>query len=357
MFVCYHGQTGSGKTYKAVKDIDDLCKKYIIFHNIDGLKPEYFDFPDRFINFRESYFEKNICSPKEFFTKSFQIELSQQCKDKYSLPICIILDEAHDYFLDQNKDFLIWLAWHRHLGQHIIFITQNTTQLHHTYRKLINFEYRAKLDFWKFFVYQRIDKGETTGLRFERKKASVFKKYKSYETPSKQYFNPFLLFLPILVICGLYLYFRNPVEVSREKRLSKINESALTSGNSGSSKSDSIPGKKIDFSSGPGASFHLPSIDFKNFYYVGCSIFWKNLTGSDFDGLKSRFYLCDESGQTWNYKDIFPNFVYSSHTQYFLKLKDLKTRKIFTYYAPEKKISKPGASDKASGPLAGFADL
>ena len=52
MIIMYTGKPGGGKTYKAVDDILKLetQKKYVIIHNIDGLKKGKFKNPDEIIS-------------------------------------------------------------------------------------------------------------------------------------------------------------------------------------------------------------------------------------------------------------------------------------------------------------------
>lgn len=292
MIIVYHGSPGSGKSYKAVHDLEKYCKTHIIFHNIEGLKHSEFSHPERFFDIREKYFESGY-PPEIFFSKEFQTELYNNCIDKFKLPMLLLIDEAAEFFIDQNKIYLKWLAWHRHLGQIIILIVQDIKFLHHTFRKLVNFEYRAKLDLGFLFVYSRIDKEQTIGFFPILKRLKVFRRYKSFEINSKSYKNPFLFVFPFIAVLGLYLFFRNPID---SDRLKKNNQNF----------SKSQKSLKIDNSSVLVPSFSQTSIA-SPIYYIG-----KILIGRSIDTFSPHLskFLIKKDSVIADYRVFFPKYKF-----------------------------------------------
>jgi hypothetical protein len=331
MIICIHGGIGGGKTYRVVNDLEKYSNDHLILHNIEGLKPEKFQHPERFINIDSKYFSSGIL-PKDFFTKDFQEELTSQVRQKYNLKILLVIDEAHEYFYEQNKQYLIYLAYHRHFGQTIILITQNTGNIHHSYRKLFSHEYRSKLDLKLFFVYSRLDKGETTGFNLVPKKQKVFEKYTSFQIEGRKYRNLLLITFPFILIGGWYLFTRNP-----------FGEGSLFNGSPSQSiiPPASSPGTSPgNFSPSPALSSPAPHESF--WYYAGCVLFgsqWFN------DLKKSRFLIFSENFPMADFRQYFEDAQYIKHTDNVFVFRDKKLVIHTIFRRPEK--------DDQSGPSPG----
>ena len=144
----------------------------------------------------------------EFLSEEFQKRLAGDVKEKYGKPCMIIIDEAHRWLGAQNQKILAWLSYHRHMGQKVLLITQKSTMLHFTYRALVAHEVRAKSSIFKWFLYQRIENGEGTGVFPCAKKKEVFQSYKSFQIKEHKTINyvyPVILF--VVVMAGWW-YFR-----------------------------------------------------------------------------------------------------------------------------------------------------
>lgn len=179
------GKPGSGKTYLAVQRLLELpVGKYVIWHNIAGLKPEVFP---------EPHMIKEIPADlKAWGTKENQIEYADACKEKYGRPMLVVIDEAQMVFGEKNADLKAWLSWHRHLGQDIWLIAQHAKMLHQDYVVLAEYEVRAvKSMILNMLVYQFRVGGETFKTARRRKDTRVFQAYRSFDhgEVSKRGFN------------------------------------------------------------------------------------------------------------------------------------------------------------------------
>lgn len=219
MFIIYTGKPGSGKSYKAVSDIfKKWNKEYFILHSIDGVKKEYFNEPGCLEDWQEKYINSEETSIQEFFTEAYQTELARNIKEESGKRMMLIVDEAHRIFQDPNKDWLAWLSYHRHIGQTVVFITQNIMMIHHTYRKLMDYEMRAKISIGPLILYNKIENGESCGMTLNMKKKKIFKLYKSYEIEGKSYSNYIYAFIAVLVLVGGFYYFKNPIKSEASKK-------------------------------------------------------------------------------------------------------------------------------------------
>ena len=82
MIVLYSGIPGSGKSYKMVHDLEAEKKKYFVIHNIDGLKEDYLREGEGFSFIK--YCEDQQMEVEAFFSKEYQIELSEAIRAKYN---------------------------------------------------------------------------------------------------------------------------------------------------------------------------------------------------------------------------------------------------------------------------------
>ena len=172
--VLYTGIPGSGKTYRVVSELakPEIQNKYMIFHNIEGLK-------------LSGEYIKDWRTIDGFLSKAKQEEITSYAKEKTGRPCLVIIDEAQLLFDKRNADLKAWLSWHRHLGQDIWLICQHFMMIDKDYNNLIEFECRAKKGVVvPFFLYHYMVQGEV--FRKERigKKDHVFNLYQSFEMGS-----------------------------------------------------------------------------------------------------------------------------------------------------------------------------
>lgn len=339
MFYIFSGKPGAGKSYRLICDIySDLNKKYVIFHNLDGVKPELFPFPDRLKSIPDLY--PSEFADYSFFTEDFQKKLVHavagderyQVKDKKGnfqpLPVCVIVDEAHRIFDEKNKACLAWLSYHRHLGQLVIFCTQKETMLYHSYRALMAFEIRAKADIGFAFLYQKIENGENTGFSFRIKRQSIFKKYLSYELIPPKHRNLIYLFILIFsLVCSVY-FFNNPFGDSEEAE----NEKEAISDDIKQTAVASAPVQSPVMPVGSGLQKSTLS-QYLNpeFFFSGSFLEYK---GNKIDSVKSRFLIIDASGSCFDFRELFPNLVYLSHTYYVLTAFDSVNKTLHIFRSP-----------------------
>jgi len=331
MFLIFSGKPGGGKTYRAVNEIlkPENQDKFVILHNIDGLKPEKFNCPDLVIDWRVKYIDSGLVSSvEEFFSEDFQTELSKHFMEKHKKPMLIVIDECHRWMQNKNDIMLAWLSFHRHLGQYVVGITQRETMIHHTYRALHQYELRAKLDLFFCFAYAKIENGESCGYSFIRKKKAVFDAYVSYVVESKSYSNKLFFAVVPFVVLGMWFFFQNPFEKDTETGASSPGASSPGASSPGASS----PGASSPGASSPGASsaVALTSPDTisrqsvtpkespgerndsffninDNYVFSGMVSFW---SGKVLNLARSKIYLTDKSGECFEYRDIFPRYKF-----------------------------------------------
>jgi len=222
MIILYSGIPGSGKSYKMVKDLIEEKGKRFIVHNIDGLKKDYLSENEGF-NFLE-YCEKMNMEVEDFFSKEYQIELTEAVRTKYGKNVLMVIDECHEWFDRNKKTLKMWLSYHRHLNQDIWLVAHRSTNLPAVYRSFIEVEYRAKFStifaLPGFFMYNRIVGGESVGYKYARKKQEVFDLYKSmaqgYKKPSPSLVIPVVA---LFVIAGVSWFLLMPGKLQKSKNL------------------------------------------------------------------------------------------------------------------------------------------
>lgn len=170
------GKPGSGKTYLAVLRLMELEKgKYVVFHNIDGLKHEKMPEPEHY-----RYVPPDDLP--QFITRAKQEEYATAVREKYDRAMLVVVDEAQMYFAERNDARKGWLSWHRHLGQDVILICQHYKMIHGDYYNLAEYEIRAlKSLLLNQMVYQYRVGGETFKTMRKGKKASVYAAYQSFQ--------------------------------------------------------------------------------------------------------------------------------------------------------------------------------
>jgi hypothetical protein len=245
MFLFYTGLPGSGKSYRVVKDLIEAQNKksgptYYVLHNIDGLKTDSFNDPDLIKDWRDYIQDGTYKDEIELFSEETQAELCSLIREKYNLPMLIVIDEAHRWFDRDKKPLKSWVSFHRHLGQDIWMVTQKRTMIHSAYRGLAEYEKRAKntsfFDNPFFFMYQKEANGEKFGMEIKRKSKRVFQAYKSFEANHKKTIS---LTIPIVLLVilvggvafwqlsmgGQKSYERETVKTDKPKQAVKVQQS------------------------------------------------------------------------------------------------------------------------------------
>lgn len=169
------GKPGSGKTYMAVQRLMELpLGKYVIWHNIAGLRSEAFPEP--------SLVKMIPDDVKAWCAKENQIEYAEACKEKYGRPMLVVIDEAQMVFGEKDAGLKGWLSWHRHLGQDIWLIAQHSKMIHTDYVVLAEYEIRAVRSMvLNMLVYQYRIGGETFKTLRRRRDKRVFAAYRSFD--------------------------------------------------------------------------------------------------------------------------------------------------------------------------------
>lgn len=241
MIVLYSGIPGSGKSYKMVYDLAAEKKKYFVIHNIDGLKDGYLGEGEGFPFLK--YCEDQKMEVEDFFSKDYQIQLTEAIREKYKKNTLIIIDECHEWFDRNKKTLKMWLSYHRHLNQLIWLVAHRSSNLPAVYRSFIEVEFRAKFSsiiaIPGYFIYNRIVGGERVGYVFAKKKKAVFELYKSMAEGFKKPKPSLLIPVAILIVIVCVWYFlrmpgklqKTPKEVIAKSTISE-NEVSGTSARS-----------------------------------------------------------------------------------------------------------------------------
>lgn len=154
MLEVFTGVPGSGKTYYAVDYVyncflDNKHKNFgkfkRFFTNINEFKFDTFnDVGDvahvlDFEDLKKKIYELRIL----YLQKNPDTVLIEKAKESNIYDTLFIIDEAHNYFADQDDVLVWWLSYHRHLHQDIILITQNINLIQKKYLSFSEFFYRA----------------------------------------------------------------------------------------------------------------------------------------------------------------------------------------------------------------------
>lgn len=276
------GVPGSGKSYKAV---------FTIFNNFSdsekAKKDLKKDFENCYTNINEFKFNllDNVFQldmddlksklkqlHKLYKAKSTDEELIAKCKEFEIYKSLFVIDEAHNYF-DNNDPVLIWwLSYHRHLYQDIILITQNLSLIYSKYKSFSEFFYRAKAttvsldrNTFKYDVYinSRLSMNAKSHTEKIPKMPEVFELYQSGDVVNSanillRFYMLSALFLLLLGVIAFF-YFYTP---DKEKKTDS-NQTVKTSQKSIIPLSSSVPPKNEALNSG----------DFtqKKFFILNCS--------------------------------------------------------------------------------------
>jgi zona occludens toxin len=206
--------------------------KYFIIHNIVGFKTELLNgFGFDWLK----YMTENNIEADVFFSKPYQIELSEKINEKYHRPMLVIIDEAHEWFDVHKKAIKMWLSYHGHLNQQIYLVAHASTNIPKVYRSFVETEYRAKSSLLFFlpgyFFYNRIAGGQKGGYIFERKDQKIFDLYKSSDIKEDRKKKSLMMPVIILfIVVGIGLFFYLPQKFMKHSRSVSGTESSINAG-------------------------------------------------------------------------------------------------------------------------------
>ncbi len=236
------GTPGSGKTLFAIDKIIkiannedvELKKIQYVYTNISGFN---FDkFKDNKVKFDKLVFDSLYVHLKILFSLFIQNEnkddldiiLQAYCKEHNILNAYFIIDEAHNYFDNQDKVKNWWFTYHRHLNHEILLITQNKSLINTQYRNIpeifVKAQPRSKaiskniLRYFNYTEYRMTQKFSTTEITIND---TYFDLYTSGNKSSQKLvglkyifmFALFILFFITLFSMFIYrMYFTNPAQ-------------------------------------------------------------------------------------------------------------------------------------------------
>jgi hypothetical protein len=190
MITLFTGRPGSGKSYRVVFELKKLSQKYLIFHNIRGLKH------DKFVGAElrqiDDFIQSKEIDIKTFLSLEYQEELCKAIKDQYDLRVLIVLDECYQFVgidspPDQKRGVQKWLAQHRHLGQDVFLICQNPDQLYRPIRGLLFERVHAKKGkLLSFFLYDHFEGFQKIGTSKLPARQEIFDLYSSFQIAARK---------------------------------------------------------------------------------------------------------------------------------------------------------------------------
>ncbi len=244
------GVPGSGKTYYAVRHLAkhyfnkqkdgsyELSKPCTLITNIDSFQPDHLSLQDEI---------KDAGGVENFFSYDYQ-ERYKEGKD----PIVYILDEAQRFFRKGQRNLAevySYFEYHRHWGQDIYLVTQNSKKLPPDIVYLVEYiivaapRTRSILGELK---YKWISEGEIIKREGFRPDQGVFALYKSMDVgESEQIKNPIMktvyitLVIVVVVVFAGYKFFTskwssvspaNATPITNENNLSSVPVTATPRG-------------------------------------------------------------------------------------------------------------------------------
>ncbi len=330
------GVPGSGKSYYAVrhiaktffKEVDngyELQKEVTLITNIDSFVPEHISLQDEI---------KNAGGVANFFSLNFQEKYRE---DKGQ--IVYIIDEAQTLFRKGSKGFsevYSYFEYHRHFGQDIYLVTQNSKKLPPDIVTLVEYVIVAAPRIRSIlgeFKYKWISGGEVIKREAFKPSKKVFDLYSSMDLEETEKIkNPVMktvytvLFLTLLVGGGAFFWFKSimapeiidqssAVSVDRGSRVSSMGKIPIADG---SLINNLIPEKKSDL------VFYvlLNTLKIETNGVTKIKIFWKK-TIHNFSTFPHKVFK--RGGSWWvvlsgsEFDTIFPD---NSDVNYFVLEKD-----------------------------------
>jgi hypothetical protein len=243
MISLFTGRPGSGKSYRVVFELKKLSQKYLIFHNIRGLKH------DKFVGAElrqiDDFIQSKEIDIKTFLSLEYQEELCKAIKDQYDLRVLIVLDECYQFVgidspPDQKRGVQKWLAQHRHLGQDVFLICQNPDQLYRPIRGLLFERVHAKKGkLLNFFMYDHYEGFQKIGTSKLPARQEIFDLYSSFQIAARKIKTSKKLYVLIascvisILVCALGFWQISGGRISKAKKLE--DQKKIDNNSSGSS--------------------------------------------------------------------------------------------------------------------------
>lgn len=223
------GTPGSGKTLYAIDKIIKInCFEapefnhiQVIYNNISGFKFEkYLD--SKVLNLKLDF--NNFYIHLKFLYSLFLKNQNNDDLDEILKKYCIenniynayfIIDEAHNFFDNQDKIKNWWFTYHRHLNHEILLITQNKTLINTQYRNIpelfIKAQPRSKaistnvLRYFNYTDYKMLQKFSITEIKTD---LSYFDLYTSGNlSKQKLQGKKLLIFFFSMIVLAIILFF------------------------------------------------------------------------------------------------------------------------------------------------------
>jgi zona occludens toxin len=228
MLTLLTGSPGSGKTLFAIDNIIKIANNEApefkniknVYTNISGFKFDKFEGNN--VNFLRLYFDSFYDHLKKLFAIYCENDgednlddlLQEYCKQNNILDTYFIIDEAHQYFDNQDKVKNWWFTYHRHLNHEILLITQNKSLINTIYRNIpeifIKAQPRSKaisqnvLRFFLYTEYRMTQKFATTEITVNK---SYFDLYKSGNKSSQKRVGvKYIIYFFIMVFVLLFFF-------------------------------------------------------------------------------------------------------------------------------------------------------
>lgn len=263
MLTLLTGTPGSGKTLYAVdkiikissKELEEFKNIEFIYNNISGFKFDKFNDSDikiyKFV-FQDFYVHLQILY-KMFIlnehNQNLDDLLQKYCKENNLLNAYFIIDEAHNYFDNQDKAKNWWFTYHRHLHHEILLITQNKSLINTQYRNIPELFIKAQpiskaiskntMRYFNYTDYRMINKFSTTEIKINDTYFSIYKSgnVSNQKLAGLKYIKMFVIFVLTLILCFGFLiykfYFASTAPISQEitkddKNITKQNQTNLS---------------------------------------------------------------------------------------------------------------------------------
>lgn len=246
------GPPGGGKTFYAVdkkmkisnNELPEFKNIEYVYSNIAGFK---FDlFKECSVSFNRFIFDEFYNHLKILFAMFKSNEnkenlddiLQDYCKKHNLLNAYFVIDEAHNFFDNQDKIKVWWLTYHRHLNHEILLITQNKSLINTIYRNIPEIFIKSlprskaispnQLRYFHYTEYRMTQKFMTSDLNINN---SYFNLYKSgnksnQKLVGKKFIIFFIIFLIFMfLLFGFFFYKLNSdiTPVTDDKSISQTN--------------------------------------------------------------------------------------------------------------------------------------
>lgn len=228
------GTPGSGKTLLAIDRIIKInsgeSKEFEhienIYNNISGFKfDKYLNSKIKNIKLDFNLLYSHLAILYKMFLQyqndeSLDKYLQDYCKQHNLLNSYFIIDEAHNYFDNQDKIKNWWFTYHRHLNHEILLITQNKSLINTQYRNIpelfIKAQPRSKaisksvLRYFNYTDYRMTQKFSTTEIKIND---TYFDLYTSGNISNQRLVGrkliiAFIIFLLSFVVIFIYFIYK-----------------------------------------------------------------------------------------------------------------------------------------------------